>query len=207
MNKIINGFSVPILESQQFDTHDLNIHLSQNIEKLFANMDNKRLLSYEWNNHILTDNFGSTGYSSFNNASNLLLLPEFNDVFSLIKPTITEFFSRLDFTGKWDFINSWTNVYPQGAYVPPHNHGTAHWSGTYYVGADVDCGDLILTDPKEYALSNEPEGTRYRGNTRITIPVTPGKLIVFPGYLKHESERNQSGADRIVISFNIITHA
>ena len=203
MKKIINAFSVPILEAIIPEASSLNRSLNFKIQKLFDNIDDKRLLGHYWHSNILTDVSSDTGYSSFNHGS-LTDDENFNDFFATIFPIITDFFSQLNFDRTWNFTNAWTNVYPHGSFVPHHNHGTAHWSGSYYVNAAENCGDLILFDPKEYALSNEPDFTKWRGNMSMPLAVTPGKLIIFPGYLKHETRPNLSSENRIIISFNII---
>jgi uncharacterized protein (TIGR02466 family) len=209
LKKIVNAFSVPILETQFDNVDALNVSLYENITAMFSDMDDKRLLSYEWNNFVLTDNpKPATGYSSFNHAS-LVDNPNFKEFFDIITPLITDFFKQLNFPeaspfiNKWSFENSWASVYPEGAWVPSHNHGSSHWSGVYYVKADPACGDLIFSDPKEYSLSNEPANTKWRGNNRHIMGAIPGKMYVFPGYVKHESHPNMSGEDRVIISFNI----
>ena len=105
----------------------------------------------------------------------------------------------------WHFVNSWAAVYPKGAWVPLHDHKLMEWSGVYYVSAPKDCGDIVFTDPKEYALAAEPPSTRWRGNYKQKFNPTNGKLILFPSYVKHESVPNLSEEDRIIISFNINT--
>ena len=65
MKKIVNAFSVPVLESKLYNVEQINDNLNMLINDLFLNMDDKRLLSHEWNNKILTDNPAATGYSSF----------------------------------------------------------------------------------------------------------------------------------------------
>lgn len=203
MKKIINAFSVPILESILPNIGDMNESLILKIRKLFDNIDDKRLLGHYWHSKILTDVASDTGYSSFDH-SNLIDDKNFDNFFTEISPIITDFFNQLNFNRTWNFSNAWANVYPHGSFVPHHNHSTAHWSGSYYVNASENCGDLILLDPKEYALSNEPDFTKWRGNMSMPLTVTPGKLIIFPGYLKHETKPNLSLDDRIIISFNIL---
>ena len=200
MKKIINAFSVPILESRLDNVrNDILVNL---INGLFASMPDKRLLSHEWNSRVLTDNPAATGYSSFDHGS-LTSDSNFFSFFQQISPAVTDFFLQLGFNKSWNFANSWANVYPQDSFVPAHNHGTAHWSGVYYAKAYDNCGDLILTDPKEYALSNEPEHTKWRGRNDMRMHVESGTLIIFPGYLKHQTMPNLSNHNRKVISFNI----
>jgi len=203
MKKIINAFSVPVLESILPNVDDMNDSLILKIQKLFVDIDDKRLLGHYWHNKILTDVASDTGYSSFDHG-NLVDNKDFNNFFTTISPIITDFFDQLNFDRTWNFSNAWANVYPYGSFVPHHNHGTAHWSGSYYVNAAENCGDLILLDPKEYALNNEPNFTKWRGNMSMPLTVTSGKLIIFPGYLKHETKPNLSSEDRIIISFNIL---
>jgi len=203
MKKIINAFAVPVLEAIIPDASTLNKSLHLKIQTLFDTIDDKRLLSHYWHSNILTDIAADVGYSSFNHG-NLIDNENFNDFFTAISPIITDFFNQLDFNQTWNFTNAWANVYPHGSFVPHHNHGTAHWSGSYYVNAAENCGDLILLDPKEYALSNEPSFTKWRGNMTFPISVVPGKLVIFPGYLKHETNPNLSLEDRVIISFNIL---
>lgn len=203
MKKIINAFSVPILEACFPPNSDQTTEWMDNINFLFASMDDKRLLSHEWNNNVVTDRTSTIGYSSFNHG-NLVDDPKFQSFFKIITPLINEFLERLEYKGEWKFENAWANVYPVGAYVPLHNHGTMHWSGVYYVTASEGCGDLKLIDPKEYALNNEPTGTKWRGINNMKIEAITDKLVVFPGYLKHETDPNYSAGDRVVISFNVV---
>jgi hypothetical protein len=180
MKRILNLFSVPVLETAVTDVNNLNKDLISSIEELFALDDSKRILSHMWKNNLQANVKSELGYSSF---------------------------AQLNFTGNWRWENAWCNVYPLGAYVPLHDHRGVHWSGVYYVQAEPACGELLLIDPKEYALANEPDNTLYRGNKITNFVPQPGKLVMFPGYLKHESEPNQSDKDRIIISFNINCHA
>lgn len=206
MKKITNAFTVPIMEIDVPDADYINASLTTQIYELFAAMDDKRLLSHEWNNMTLTDTAGSTGYSSFNNGD-LAVNAQFKSFYEIITPLISDFFKQLEFGPNfpkdWKFETSWASVYPKGAYVPHHSHGNVHWSGVYYVQTPEKCGNLILLDPKEYALHHEPQDTKWRGNRRSEILVSAGKLLVWPGYLKHETLPNQADTDRIIISFNI----
>lgn len=106
LKKIVNAFSVPILEAEFKNVDDLTKTLKTNIYQLFENMDDKRLLSYEWDSRILTDNKNpATGYSSFDH-SNLKDDINFADFFTLISPLISDFFEQLGYLGNWEFENS-----------------------------------------------------------------------------------------------------
>ena len=54
MKKIINAFSVPVLESILPNVDDMNESLILKIQKLFVDVDDKRLLGHYWHNKIFT---------------------------------------------------------------------------------------------------------------------------------------------------------
>lgn len=205
MRKITNIFPVSLLDADIDNFQLLNAELIPKISNLFDSIKEKRVLSHSWKDFVLTETKESLGYSSFNDHD-LSKDTNFEFFFIEISELITEFFSRLGYTQRWSFENAWCNIYPENAFVPLHDHRGIHWSGVYYVQAEKNCGDIIFTDPKEYALSFEPENTMYRGNNDFRIEPTPGKILLFPGYLKHETKPNLSNSDRIIISFNINCH-
>jgi uncharacterized protein (TIGR02466 family) len=202
MNRIITAFPVPILEAELDNHEEINAKLRMVIEIFFDLIEKKTILGYEWNKQLLTKERDKRGYSSFNSGT-LTEKNEFDFFFQSISTLITEFFSQLDFRGTWAFANAWSSVYPKGSWVPSHCHPGAHWSGVYYVSASDGCGDLLLSDPKEYASVNDPAGFRWRGDHQMSVTPADGKLCVFPGYLKHQTQPNRSDYDRIIISFNI----
>jgi uncharacterized protein (TIGR02466 family) len=202
MRKIVNIFPVTILDATLDGSDDINKMLIPKLYELFDTTDSKRMLSHNWKDFVLTNERSRSGYSSFND-SDLAVDPNFKFFFDKLSTLVAEFLAQLGYTGKWKFENSWSNIYPADAFVPLHDHRGLHWSGVYYVQAEERCGDLILVDPKEYALANEPENTMYRGNNDFRVEPTPGKVLIFPGYLKHETAPNKSNNDRIIISFNI----
>ena len=202
MRKIVNIFPVTILDATLDGSDNINKLLIPKLYELFDATDSKRMLSHNWKDFVLTNERSRSGYSSFND-SDLAVDPNFKFFFDKLSTLVAEFLAQLGYTGKWKFENSWSNIYPTDAFVPLHDHRGLHWSGVYYVQAEELCGDLILVDPKEYALANEPENTMYRGNNDFRVEPTPGKVLIFPGYLKHETAPNKSNNDRIIISFNI----
>jgi uncharacterized protein (TIGR02466 family) len=205
MKKILNLFSVPVLEMVVDNAEQINSRLVPEVKSLFNRLDHKRVLSYRWKNNIQSALQTELGWSSFN-EHDISKDSKFDFFFEIINPIITDFFKQLQYVENWYYTNAWCNVYPKNSYVPCHDHRGVHWSGVYYAQADTDCGELMLLDPKEYALSFEPENTMFRGNRISSFAPVPGKLIIFPGYLKHETDPNLSDRNRKIISFNINCH-
>jgi ectoine hydroxylase-related dioxygenase (phytanoyl-CoA dioxygenase family) len=73
----------------------------------------------------------------------------------------------------------------------------------FYLKAEYDSGDLILTNPAEYSITNIPFSTDIERKIETGIKVRTGDLVLFPGYIRHKTGENLSNDDRIVISFNI----
>lgn len=203
MKSIVNLFPTVTLQAIIENHQDINQRLKNELVNLFDEKNLKRELSHKWNDYSLTNEKSSLGYTSFND-DNLVCNRNFEFYFEHLSDLITDFFQQLEYNDEWHFVNAWASVYPKGAFVPEHDHKPMHWSAAYYVKAPENCGDIIFTDPKEYALQNEPRNTQYRGCLDYRVTPEDGMLLLFPGYLKHETMPNQSSEDRIIISFNII---
>ena len=195
-----------MLEAIIDNEQEINAKLRYEIKKLFDDENTqKRALSHQWEDFVVSSDNHLEGYSNFTLESNLIKNDKFLFFYNHIRPLISEFFEQLDYRDDWHFVNSWAAVYPKGAWVPLHDHKIMEWSGVYYVSAPEGCGDITFTDPKEYALAAEPPNTRWRGNYKQKFNPKNGKIILFPSYVKHETVPNQSEEDRVIISFNINT--
>ena len=98
---------------------------------------------------------------------------------------------------------SWTNITMPGENIATHDHlrFEAKFSVSYYPKFLPNQGDLYLenTDLKKHKREYPFQEGRYRE----MIPGEAGKLIIFPGHLKHHTEYNQSNEDRISASCDI----
>jgi len=89
-----------------------------------------------------------------------------------------------------------------------HSHPNCYLSAAYYVKAPPNCGKFEIECPNiakanSFPLIQKPNDLNIRV---VSIDVNEGDLLIFPGYLPHKVAQNQSGQDRIVISFNIGTN-
>ena len=106
------------------------------------------------------------------------------------------------------FISNWVNINGRGAYNRKHTHadGINFLSGVYYVTVPKNSGSIVFFDPKQ-PIFHSMADMRYYGQDKLynyTIPAKENRLLLFPCWLEHEVEPNNTDEDRISISFNLI---
>jgi uncharacterized protein (TIGR02466 family) len=104
--------------------------------------------------------------------------------------------------------NMWANINPPGGYNNSHIHPNSLFSGAYYVKAKPNSGRLALMDPRpgvQQIMPTRKPGKMPRELWRDAYyDAVPGRLIMFPSWLWHKVELNQSNDVRISVSFNFI---
>ena len=104
--------------------------------------------------------------------------------------------------------NMWANVNPPGGYNRPHIHPNSHFSGVYYIKATKDSGDIVFNDPRSTSHMAMP--ARKKGEPpkhlwrEVRVNPMVGRIIMFPSWLWHCVEPNESNDIRISVSFNFI---
>ena len=180
-NPIINSiFSVPIFE----DNLDVN----------FKELSNWCLTTSDSSSPIYCGHHDRTRSSIHNATSELSILSK-----KIIDSAVTSYYKMQNPNG--DFTNftpppiffmkrMWCNIYNRNGYMDPHNHYESPYVGTFY-----------LTDSPAKISFYHP--SQYRPNDRYKVIPTPGKLIIWPGWLAHQVEPNFSDDIRISISFKL----
>lgn len=97
------------------------------------------------------------------------------------------------------FESSWYHVTEKYGYHEIHSHPNCSWCGIFYVSGDS--GDTKFHSPIDSLYMDD-------GNSFIeTMGVfkqspEPGKLILFPSYLKHSVDEYTGNDKRITVAFN-----
>ena len=104
--------------------------------------------------------------------------------------------------------NMWANINPPGGLNNPHLHPNSLFSGVYYVKSQPKSGRLKIYDPRSSSQMVMPirkPGNPGRDMWRdATLDPVIGRIIMFPSWLWHSVEENQSDDIRISVSFNFI---
>jgi len=102
---------------------------------------------------------------------------------------------------------AWVNISPPGSSNQVHYHANCYFSGVYYVSLDApQCGSIFFRDPRTASRMMPFPATKQTSFTasEVRMPPEPGRLYIFPGWLEHGVEVNQSDSDRVSISFNVV---
>ena len=99
----------------------------------------------------------------------------------------------------------WAIINEKDAWNQKHHHSNSDLSAAYYVSAHDNCGDIVFYDPRPAPVYSHPNALNPNLlNAQVNgIKPKEGALILFPSYLDHSVNENQSSKERIVISFNI----
>ena len=99
----------------------------------------------------------------------------------------------------------WSVVNVKNSHNSRHIHSNNYISAAYYVKAPKKAGDIVFHDPRSAAVYHKPKvkEANILNSTIFKVEPKEGLLALFPSYLHHSVETNQSNEERIVISFNI----
>ena len=104
--------------------------------------------------------------------------------------------------------NMWANINPPGGYNRPHIHPNSHFSGVYYIKATKDSGDIVFNDPRSTSHMAMP--ARKKGEPpkhlwkEVRVNPMVGRIVMFPAWLWHCVDPNNTNDIRISVSFNFI---
>jgi len=149
-----------------------------------------------------------TNVNGWHSETNMHELPQF-------KPLVDELFKMTIEVFKQEHLDReprlgimWANINYQGGYNKPHIHPNSLFSGVYYIKAEPNSGKLICNDPRPGIQTVMP--VRKPGQPpkhlwrEVHLDPKVNRILMFPAWLWHSVEPNQSNDIRISVSFNFI---
>ena len=104
--------------------------------------------------------------------------------------------------------NMWANINPPGGSNQPHVHPNCLYTGVYYIKSNIKSGKLRLYDPRpgiQLVMPLRKSGDTSKDLWRdVHLDPIPGRIIIFPAWMWHTVEPNESNDIRISVSFNFI---
>ena len=133
----------------------------------------------------------------------------------VFKPLVDELFKMQHEIYKEEWLdkepmigNMWANINPPGAMNRPHIHPNSHFSGVYYIKAPKNSGQIVFNDPRTLShmllptrIEKTPPSYLWR---EVRVDPLEGRILMFPSWLWHCVEPNESDDIRISVSFNFI---
>ena len=110
---------------------------------------------------------------------------------------------------KIEYSALWFNINKKGNYNVEHDHPRCDLSGVLWIKTPPNCGRLIFESSYNYLSNNHLDSLNeeYKYNTKnytaFNFNPVEGRMLIFPSYLRHSVEVNESDEDRISVSFNI----
>ncbi len=98
----------------------------------------------------------------------------------------------------------WANIAAPGAPHKIHTHPNNYLSGVYYLKVPAGGESITFLDlrPQTMVISPRAEHDNPANAGKMTVTIDEGLLLIFPSWLAHSVDANDSDEIRISISFN-----
>ena len=165
-----------------------------------------RLITKDEMDYIYSLEMGRNSGNLVSVHRRVLDAPELSNIRAFIEFNIERYLRDVMCAGdsvRLDITQSWVNVTQTGQFHHHHKHPNSVISGVFYPQA-TSARDRIHFSREVGAetIRIEPEQFNTFNSTTWWIPVTTGKLVLFPSGLHHKVEDLPAGDDRISLSFN-----
>ena len=173
-------------------------------------LDNDKLAQdiINWSNQ--DPGVAKTNFKGWHSTTDMATKPEYQPLINELMIMSKEVFKEEWLDREPILGNMWANINPKEGSNQPHIHPNSLFSGVYYVKSNPQAGRLKIYDPRPGAqivmpVRKEGQPPKHLWKDANLDPVT-GRLIMFPAWLWHAVEPNQSDELRISVSFNFIQH-
>ena len=134
-----------------------------------------------------------------------LTLPIFNSLRQEAERCFNEFRKVFCYKAVFKISNMWLNINSPKTYNFPHIHPFSCLSSAFYIKAPQKSGNLIFHN--DYPIASflkvkHITDSSWYNSTDWSFSIKENYFYVFPSWIKHSVESNQSNQDRISISIN-----
>ena len=149
-----------------------------------------------------------TNVQGWHSTTNMHELPEYAKLVSMLYACQKTIYDQEHLDSEPILGNMWANINPPGGMNRAHQHPNSLWSGVYYIKAPKNSGHLKIDDPRSSAAMVRPNQKKGPVPPRLFRethyePVA-GRCIMFPSWLMHCVDPNNSNDIRISVSFNFM---
>ena len=151
-----------------------------------------------------------TNVKGWHSTTNMHTIPVF-------KPLVDELYKMQEDIYKEEFLankprlgNMWANINYKDSFNRNHVHANSFFSGAYYVKVPKNSGQIKFNDPRsgpKYIFPNQKKVPLPEHLWKeLQVEPVENRVIMFPAWLEHLVDLNQSNDTRISVSFNFTQH-
>jgi uncharacterized protein (TIGR02466 family) len=127
-------------------------------------------------------------------------LTEFESAFNYIQRTLSKTCTTLGLQLGNRAFDSWLDVVDPGGYHVIHQHSPNILSGVIHLSDCTETGRLVLRDPRP---GRHCRSESQPGPTEVPVSAAAGSAIIFPAWLEHWVEENDTEGKLVYIAFNL----
>ena len=149
-----------------------------------------------------------TNVKGWHSTTNMHERPEFKKLVNMLYACQKTIYEQEYYESEPVLGNMWANINPPGGMNRAHQHPNSLWSGVYWIKTPKNCGQLKIDDPRSVACMTRPRQKDTKKPDRLWRethyePIA-GRCIMFPSWLMHCVDPNESNEIRISVSFNFL---
>jgi uncharacterized protein (TIGR02466 family) len=154
-----------------------------------------------------SEQYYSNGYTSFYTLNALHHDPAFAVLTRFLHDQARQYAMKQS----WDterckiaMSSMWCSINGRNSFHEQHLHPFSHISGVFYVSCRPDSGCIYFKDPRSARWMIPPPVSKNLPENTLIIRINPveGVLLLFPSFMEHGVDINNTDTDRISISFN-----
>lgn len=161
--------------------------------------------------HDWSADAGYKGYTSYASLDDLPVRnPTFAELCQRLKPHLTEFAVAVDLDTRGlslQIDSIWINILETGGCHTGHIHPNSIISGTIYIDVPKGASAIRFEDPRlGMMLAAPPRKSNAAQHNRsfVSVQPSPGTVLLWESWLRHEVPTNKAAEDRISVSFNAV---
>lgn len=209
MANVLQLFPSPVYEVEFPNFIDIQQSVIDTVTK---NFNSQFINEYHQHDHPLRMGALTRIYEHFtqDGTSNKIEDVNLKNIFDFITEHGKEYWKILNLSKHLDpyILQLWVTAVKQGGFVASHNHNPVPISGVFYIKAEPRLGNLFLENPLDLVLGKSPYHTDERTPTRFhaEVQAVSGKLVLFPGWMKHFTRPNPYDDLRMSMAVNFGCH-
>ena len=198
-------FPIKIYEAQYPNFENIKQQLIDNIT---SNFNSEFVNEYSGHDHPLRSGAVTKIYDKFTYSEEGKTIddPNLKLVFDWITEHGKEYWKILNLSQQLNpyILQLWATAVKQGGFIASHNHNPIPVAGVFYLKAEPRLGNLFLENPLDLVLGKSPNHSDQHTPTRFNYEVEAisGKLVLFPGWMKHFTRPNPTDDLRMSMAVN-----